>query len=68
MTDKAWNSTPRGDGKPTGRLARQGKEPIPSTRCNYYIDGAIICDAFPSWPVPGTRRERRCEEHRGETQ
>jgi hypothetical protein len=71
---KAWNNTPDRprvtglDAPPTGprqgRLARSGKETPVRTRCTYYIDGVILCDAFPSWPVPDHHRERRCEAHR----
>lgn len=66
--EKAWNATPdKPKGGPTGRLQRQGREPVSYTRCTFYVDG-VRCDTFPSWPVPGTKRERRCETHRGEAQ
>ena len=63
---RAWNNTPDSTGPRQGRLSQMGKEKATGTRCNHYIDGTILCDAFPSWPVPGTKRERRCEEHKNE--
>jgi hypothetical protein len=65
VTGKAWNSTPTHSGGQTNRLSKSGKEPERGVRCTYVVDGHV-CDAFPSWEVPGTNgRERRCARHQG---
>jgi hypothetical protein len=66
MNERAFNSGPVPTGSRQGRLAQGVKKPETPTRCTHYIDGVILCDAFPSWEVPGTNgKQRRCEQHRG---
>lgn len=49
--------------KRDARAIGSSKPPLVGTRCTYVDDGQL-CNAFPSWPVPGDRNERRCEDHR----
>lgn len=42
------------------------KPPPGGTRCTFVLDDGTICDAFPAWPIPGKRDQRRCEGHKGQ--
>lgn len=44
------------------RAVSTTKPPDKGTRCTYYVNGVILCDAFPSW-VQGDD-ERRCADHK----